>query len=54
MDGATEVPGSWWPEWAKFLEENGGRKVKPKAKPGNAKYKAIEAAPGRYVKVKAD
>jgi polyhydroxyalkanoate synthase len=54
MDGATEVPGSWWPEWAKFLEENGGKKVKPKAKPGNAKYKAIEAAPGRYVKVKAD
>ena len=54
MGGATEVPGSWWPEWAKFLEANGGKKVKPKAKPGNAKYKPIEAAPGRYVKVKAD
>jgi polyhydroxyalkanoate synthase len=54
MDGATEVAGSWWPEWATFLEANGGKKVKPKAKPGNAKYKPIEAAPGRYVKVKAD
>ena len=54
FDGATEHAGSWWPEWASFLAQNGGKKVKPKAKPGNARYKAIEAAPGRYVKVKAD
>jgi polyhydroxyalkanoate synthase len=54
FDGATEVAGSWWPEWAKFLNDNGGKQVKAKAKPGNTKYKAIEAAPGRYVKVKAD
>ncbi|MYM67616.1 class I poly(R)-hydroxyalkanoic acid synthase [Pseudoduganella sp. FT55W] len=54
FDGATEVAGSWWPEWAKFLSDNGGKQVKARAKPGNAKYKAIEAAPGRYVKVKAD
>jgi polyhydroxyalkanoate synthase len=52
--GATENPGSWWPEWAKFLAEHGGKDVKPKAKPGNARYKAIEPAPGRYVKVRAD
>ncbi|MBV7534401.1 class I poly(R)-hydroxyalkanoic acid synthase [Duganella sp. sic0402] len=51
---ATENPGSWWPEWAQFLNDNGGKKVKPKAKPGNARYKPIEPAPGRYVKVKAD
>jgi polyhydroxyalkanoate synthase len=51
---ASETPGSWWPEWAKFLDQNGGKKVKAKAKPGNARYKAIEPAPGRYVKVKAD
>jgi polyhydroxyalkanoate synthase len=54
LAGATETPGSWWPEWAKFLAEHGGKDVKPKAKPGNARYKAIEPAPGRYVKVKAD
>jgi len=54
FQGAAEHAGSWWPEWAKFLSDNGGKKVKPKAKPGNAKYKAIEPAPGRYVKVKAD
>ncbi|MYM94520.1 class I poly(R)-hydroxyalkanoic acid synthase [Duganella vulcania] len=54
MAGATENPGSWWPEWAKFLAEHGGKDVKPKAKPGNTRYKPIEPAPGRYVKVRAD
>ena len=54
FDGAVEKPGSWWPEWAGFLNDHGGKKVKPKAKPGNTRYKPIEAAPGRYVKVKAD
>jgi polyhydroxyalkanoate synthase len=53
FSGASEIAGSWWPEWAKFLNAQGGKKVKAKAKPGNAKYKPIEAAPGRYVKVKA-
>jgi polyhydroxyalkanoate synthase len=54
MDGATEQAGSWWPQWAAFLAEHGGKDVKPKATPGNSKYKAIEPAPGRYVKVRAD
>ncbi|HJS39619.1 MAG TPA: class I poly(R)-hydroxyalkanoic acid synthase, partial [Burkholderiales bacterium] len=50
---ATEKPGSWWPQWAAWLEQYGGGKRKAPAKPGNAKYKAIEPAPGRYVKQKA-
>ncbi|MTV39741.1 class I poly(R)-hydroxyalkanoic acid synthase [Duganella radicis] len=54
LEGATEQKGSWWPEWAGFLNDHGGKKVKPKAKPGNATYTPIEPAPGRYVKVKAD
>jgi len=54
LAGATENPGSWWPEWAAFLATHGGKDVKPKTKPGNARYKPIEPAPGRYVKVKAD
>jgi len=54
LAGATENPGSWWPEWAAFLATHGGKDVKPKAKQGNARYKPIEPAPGRYVKVKAD
>ncbi|KDB07331.1 poly(R)-hydroxyalkanoic acid synthase, class I [Burkholderia sp. lig30] len=47
--GATEVPGSWWPEWTTWLDQYGGRKVKPRAQPGSAAFPAIEAAPGRYV-----
>jgi len=50
---AAEKPGSWWPQWAGWLAQYGGGKRKAPAKPGNAKYKAIEPAPGRYVKQKA-
>ncbi|MEC5160322.1 MULTISPECIES: class I poly(R)-hydroxyalkanoic acid synthase [unclassified Janthinobacterium] len=54
FSGATEHPGSWWPEWAGFLAEHGGDDVKAPAKPGSRRYKAIEPAPGRYVKVRAE
>lgn len=54
FDGATEHSGSWWPQWATFLTEFGGKMVKAPAKPGNASYRAIEPAPGRYVKVRAN
>ena len=54
MEGATEHAGSWWPEWAAFLAEHGGAQVKAPAKPGNKRHAAIEPAPGRYVKVRAD
>ncbi len=50
---ATEVAGSWWPAWHDFLAEHAGKKIKAPRKFGNAQFKAIEAAPGRYVKVKA-
>ena len=54
FDGAVEHPGSWWPEWASFLSEHGGKMVKVPAKPGNGNFPAIEPAPGRYVKVRAE
>ncbi|RJG06276.1 class I poly(R)-hydroxyalkanoic acid synthase [Noviherbaspirillum cavernae] len=54
MQGATENPGSWWPEWAAFLAENGGRQIKAPRTFGNKRYEAIEPAPGRYVKVRAE
>ncbi|NDI15225.1 MAG: class I poly(R)-hydroxyalkanoic acid synthase, partial [Actinobacteria bacterium] len=50
---ATEHAGSWWPEWAGFLAEHAGPMRKAPSKYGNARYKPIEPAPGRYVKVKA-
>ena len=46
--------GSWWGEWAAFLAKQGGRKVAAPKAPGSTRYKAIEPAPGRYVKAKAD
>jgi polyhydroxyalkanoate synthase len=52
--GATEHKGSWWPEWARFLQENGGEEVPAPTAAGNAKYQPSEPAPGRYVKVRAE
>lgn len=54
FSGAAEHPGSWWGEWSEFLAAHGGKDVKARSKLGNAKYEPIEAAPGRYVKAKAD
>ena len=52
LAGAEEAPGSWWPNWNAWLEGfSGGERAAPK-KPGNAKFKPIEPAPGRYVKVR--
>jgi polyhydroxyalkanoate synthase len=47
---AKEVQGSWWPRWSEWLAKHGGGSRKAPAKEGNAKYKPIEPAPGRYVK----
>ena len=52
--GAEERKGSWWPEWARFLQENGGAEVPAPAQPGNAQHLPSEPAPGRYVKVRAE
>ena len=45
-----ERPGSWWTDWSAWLEGFGGERVKARTRPGNAKFKLIERAPGRYVK----
>jgi polyhydroxyalkanoate synthase len=52
--GAQENKGSWWPEWARFLQENGGEEVPAPTAFGNAQYQPTEPAPGRYVKARAD
>ncbi len=54
MAGATEHAGSWWPQWSQFLAEHGGKSVKARSSLGSASHPTIEAAPGRYVKVRAD
>jgi len=50
---ATEVKGSWWPVWAKWLKSHDGGEVPARAKLGSKAYPPGEPAPGRYVKEKA-
>jgi polyhydroxyalkanoate synthase len=50
---AKEVPGSWWPQWSTWLSEfKGGARSAPRV-PGSTQYRAIEPAPGSYVKQRA-
>ncbi|MDN3922844.1 class I poly(R)-hydroxyalkanoic acid synthase [Roseateles violae] len=53
MDTAVEHAGSWWPDWADWLAGHAGKKKAAPKAPGGRGYKAIEPAPGRYVKQKA-
>jgi polyhydroxyalkanoate synthase len=53
LASAQEIPGSWWPDWAAWLKSHAGKLVAAPRGPGSRAYKAIEPAPGRYVKVKA-
>ncbi len=50
--GAAEHPGSWWPDWDKWLSALSGEKL-PARQPGDGGLKALGDAPGTYVKVKA-
>ncbi|MGV3742557.1 MAG: class I poly(R)-hydroxyalkanoic acid synthase [Burkholderiaceae bacterium] len=50
LEQASEHEGSWWPDWQAFLAEHAGNQIKAPRRYGNARYKPIEAAPGRYVK----
>ena len=54
LDSATEHAGSWWPEWSAFLASHAGGQIPAPTKFGKGAYKAIEPAPGRYVKMKAE
>jgi polyhydroxyalkanoate synthase len=54
LEGAKEHAGSWWPDWSNWLKQHAGKQIAaPKAYGRGAKFKAIEPAPGRYVKAKA-
>lgn len=49
LETAERMEGSWWPHWAEWHKRRGGKKVAAPTELGNAAYKAIEPAPGRYV-----
>ncbi|NMM15330.1 MAG: class I poly(R)-hydroxyalkanoic acid synthase [Rhodoferax sp.] len=53
LAGATEHTGSWWTDWSSWLAAQAGKQIPAPKSYGKGKYKAIEAAPGRYVKAKA-
>ncbi|CAJ0740728.1 Poly(3-hydroxyalkanoate) polymerase subunit PhaC [Ralstonia mannitolilytica] len=53
FEGATEHPGSWWPDWSAWLASHAGAQKAAPKRYGNADYPEIEPAPGRYVKQKA-
>ena len=48
---ANEHAGSWWPDWIEWLRGHDGAEVKAR-EPGSGKLKALEDAPGAYVKVR--
>lgn len=52
LAGAEQHPGSWWNHWADWLHARSGDWV-PARNPSKGPLKAIEPAPGSYVKVKS-
>jgi polyhydroxyalkanoate synthase len=51
LKAAEQHPGSWWPDYQRWVARHGGGKV-PARVPGDGRLPAIEDAPGRYVQVK--
>jgi polyhydroxyalkanoate synthase len=54
LEGATETKGSWWPDWINWIGAQGEKKVPAKGAraPGGGKLKALEDAPGSYVRAR--
>ncbi len=50
--GATEMAGSWWPDWHRWVSDHGNDMVPPR-QPGDHDLAVIEDAPGSYVRLKA-
>jgi polyhydroxyalkanoate synthase len=50
LAGAENKPGSWWPEWQAWLGDEARVAARTPGKGG--KLKALEAAPGSYVKAR--
>ncbi|PZW45839.1 polyhydroxyalkanoate synthase [Humitalea rosea] len=52
LEGATELAGSWWPDWHRWVSALDKAQV-PARTPGDGALAVIEPAPGSYVKVMA-
>jgi polyhydroxyalkanoate synthase len=53
LAAATELPGSWWTDWAAWLEPFKGAARPAPIRLGDAAHPPLEPAPGQYVKIKA-
>jgi polyhydroxyalkanoate synthase len=53
LAGAAQHPGSWWPHWAEWLSQHAGGKAKARVPGRTGSLKAIEDAPGSYVKARS-
>jgi polyhydroxyalkanoate synthase len=51
LEKAKEYPGSWWPDWLVWLTRQSPTEV-PARVPGEGALRAIEDAPGSYVRVR--
>ncbi len=51
LAGATEMAGSWWSDWQRWVASLDATHVSARV-PGDGGLRAIEDAPGRYVKVR--
>jgi polyhydroxyalkanoate synthase len=54
LAGATQNPGSWWTDWNAWVNGLADGKQVPARIPGEGPLKAIEPAPGAYVKFRLD
>ncbi len=49
LAGAQSHPGSWWTNWAQWLERHAGPTAAAPKKPGSARHRPVAPAPGTYV-----
>lgn len=52
LKAAEQKPGSWWPDWQRWIGAQSGGSVAARA-PGSGGLAALEDAPGSYVKERA-
>jgi len=52
LEGATELAGSWWPDWHRWVIGRAAPMV-PARVPGDGALPVIEDAPGSYVRVRS-
>lgn len=54
FSAAEEKPGSWWSDWAAWLDNHRGGVVDARRELGNGQHRPTEPAPGRFVKERAE